>query len=87
MILATPPFGADATNGDTAATYSYLANSSLIEHTYFTNGSSRVMTTSRTFDQLNRLTRIWTTDAQSATVNSYAYQLGSCISLGGFKGG
>ncbi len=62
--------------GSASATYSYLANSPLVEQIAFAN-SGTVMTTKKTYDLLNRLTDIRTVDPQSALLSSFAYvQLG-----------
>lgn len=46
------------TMGGASATYSYLANSPLVEKTEFQHGATARMTTTRQFDRLNRLTAI-----------------------------
>ena len=43
------------------ATYSYIANSPLVSQIAFTNGTSRRMATTKSYDYLNRLTKISTT--------------------------
>ncbi len=62
-------------DGTVSAGYSYLANSPLVEQVYFTNGSTRVMTTTKSYDYLNRLTKIESLDTQPATLSSFSYAL------------
>ncbi len=64
-------------DGTNSATYTYVANSSLIDHINLARNGATVMTTTKTYDSLNRLTRIATTDAQFATIASFDYQLNS----------
>ncbi len=64
-----------ASDGTHSATYDYLTGSSLVEHIYFTNNTTRVMTTSKSYDGLNRLTRIGSADGQGATLSSFGYAL------------
>jgi hypothetical protein len=45
-------------SGNNSGTYSYLANSPLVDHILFQQNGQERMTTSNTFDSLNRLTRI-----------------------------
>ena len=60
-------------NGN-AAGYSYVANSALVGQIAFTNGSVQQMTTTKTYDFLNRLTGIASTPVASPAVNfNYNY--------------
>jgi hypothetical protein len=61
-------------NGAVSATYSYLANSPMVEQIAFANNGSAVMTTRKTYDKLNRLRSISTLNPQQATLNSFSYQ-------------
>jgi hypothetical protein len=62
-VLATTDYGYDTASrfqsvsksGNTA-TYSYLANSPLIEQVVFKQGTTTRMSTSKSYDKLNRLT-------------------------------
>ncbi len=65
------------TDGTYSASYSYLANSPLVGQITFRSNSVTRMTTTKTYDYLNRLTRIQSADGQAATVNSFDYQLNS----------
>jgi RHS repeat-associated protein len=68
---------ATVASGPTSIGYSYLPNSSLLQHTYFSNATARVLTTSRSYDNLNRLTNIASLNPLPSTLNSasYAYNL------------
>jgi len=56
-----------------SAVYSYLANSPLIGQITFQNNSSPVMTTTKQYDRLNRLTSINSVFGSSAVGYAYAY--------------
>jgi hypothetical protein len=43
-------------DGTNSATYSYLANSPLVDHIVFAHSGAAVMTNQNTFDYVNRLT-------------------------------
>ncbi len=61
-------------DGTVSSTYSYLANSPLVEQISFKQGNTPVMTTTRTFDRLNRLLAIGSTPSgSSATQFGYSY--------------
>jgi hypothetical protein len=60
----------DATN---SATYYYLANSRLVSQIVFTNGGAKRMTTTKSYDNLNRLTSISSTNASSVILDSHGY--------------
>jgi YD repeat-containing protein len=60
-------------DGTNTATYSYLANSTLMEDIAFTQNATARMTTTKSYDYLNRLASIGHTDPQSATLASFAY--------------
>jgi len=62
-ILASTAYGYDAasrlltvSDGTNSATYSYLANSPLVDHILFTRNGAPVMTNQNTYDYVNRLT-------------------------------
>ena len=60
--------------GTNSAAYSYIANSPLVGQIYFTNGSTLRMTTSKTFDFLNRLTSISSVPSAASVVSfEYSY--------------
>jgi RHS repeat-associated protein len=59
-----------------SATYNYLANSPLVSQILFTNSGTQRMTTTKTYDLLNRLTSISSIPSRSPTV-SFAYQYNS----------
>jgi RHS repeat-associated protein len=64
------------TSGTNSATYSYLANSPLVNQIFYTNGGTLRMTRSNQFDNLNRLTNlVWS--AGGSNVASFAYQYNS----------
>ncbi|HWX19911.1 MAG TPA: RHS repeat-associated core domain-containing protein [Candidatus Binatia bacterium] len=56
-----------------SATYSYVANSSLVGQILFTNSGTLRMTTSKQYDFLNRLTSISSSSSQLPSPISYAY--------------
>ncbi|MBI3871290.1 MAG: RHS repeat-associated core domain-containing protein [Verrucomicrobia bacterium] len=60
------------TNGSYSATYSYVANSPLVGQIVFRDSTTTRMTTSKTYDSLNRLLSI--SSATTTPVSSYAYQ-------------
>jgi len=62
--------------GTNTAAYSYLADSSLVGDIWFTNGSTLRMTTSKTYDFLNRLTNIVSSGTGFQPV-SFSYQYNS----------
>jgi len=49
-------------------------NSSLVSNILFQTGTTNVMSTTKTYDALNRLTHIRTFNAQLATLNAHSYQ-------------
>lgn len=59
-------------DGTNSATYSYVANSPLISQIVFTNNGTLRMTTTKSYDYLNRLTAMQST-AGSSTVASFSY--------------
>ncbi len=79
-VLATTDYGYDtasrlglvAKSGNTA-TYSYLANSPLIEQVVFKQGTTTRMTTSKSYDKLTRLTSIGSVNASGTSLSSFAY--------------
>jgi RHS repeat-associated protein len=59
-------------DGTNSATYSYLANSPLVEQIAFKQNGSNRMTTTKSFDMLNRLTSI-VSRTNSVAVSSFGY--------------
>ena len=65
-------------DGTNTATYSYVANSSLVDHIVFAHNGSAVMTAQNTYDKLNRLTGRSSVSSASSVVNfQYQYNLAS----------
>jgi RHS repeat-associated protein len=63
-----------AGDGANTATYSYLANSPLIQNIYFTNNGVQRMVTTKNYDNLNRLTSISSVPSASSAVSfNYGY--------------
>ncbi|MBI3870960.1 MAG: RHS repeat-associated core domain-containing protein [Verrucomicrobia bacterium] len=60
------------TNGTYSATYSYIANSPLVGQIVFRDNTTTRMTTSKTYDSLNRLLSI--SSVTTIPVSSYGYQ-------------
>jgi len=56
-----------------SATYSYLSNSPLVQQINLKQGSTTRMTTSKTYDYLNRLTAISSANASSVVLDSHNY--------------
>ena len=68
----------EAWEGTNKATYSYLANSPLVDHITFTNGSTARMVSTRQFDYLNRLTNaVSTTNSVNFVRHNYSYNTAS----------
>lgn len=65
----------DANNN--SAAYSYLANSPLVEQIVFKRNGAPVMTTTKQFDFLNRLSSIGSINSQPSTLNSFSYSYNS----------
>lgn len=63
-------------DGVNSASYSYLANSSLVQQIIFRQTNATRMTTTNEYDNLNRITRITSSPSASATI-SYNYQYNS----------
>jgi RHS repeat-associated protein len=62
------------TNGSSLAIYSYLANSPLVENIVFKQSGTMRMTTTKSYDNLNRLTSISSAPSASSVVSfNYAY--------------
>jgi hypothetical protein len=76
-ILASATYGYDsASRLQTVATYSHLANSPLVEQITWNRDDDPKMTTMRSHDQLNRLTRIASypgATSNAAPVASFQY--------------
>ena len=66
------PRFATVTDGVCSATYSYLANSPLVEDIVFKQNATTRMTTTKAYDYVNRLTSIGHADG-ATTLASYAY--------------
>ena len=60
-------------DGPNTATYTYLANSPLVSQIAFTQNGTNRMTTTKSYDDLNRLTSITHADSQLSTLASYNY--------------
>lgn len=60
-------------NGTATATYSYLANSPLVEQIAFVHDGVTNMITAKSHDLLNRLTSITHEDSQPSTIASFDY--------------
>ena len=60
-------------DGVNSASYSYVANSPLVGQIAFTNNGTGRMTTTKTFDYLNRLTSISSSSPSSSSLSSFAY--------------
>ena len=68
----------EAWEGTNKATYSYLANSPLVDNITFTNGSTARMVSTRQFDFLNRLTNsVSTTNSVTFVRHNYSYNTAS----------
>ena len=63
-------------DGTNSATYSYLANSPLVSQIAFQQSGTTRMTTTKSYDNLNRLTSISSTNG-SAVLASFGYQYNS----------
>ncbi|HEY5910946.1 MAG TPA: RHS repeat-associated core domain-containing protein [Verrucomicrobiae bacterium] len=61
------------TDGPDSATYSYVDYSSLVRQIDFAHNAQVVMSTTKQYDWLNRLTNITTVDASLQTLDSHAY--------------
>jgi RHS repeat-associated protein len=64
---------ATASDGTNSASYTYLANSALVGQITNRHSGTTEMTTSKGYDNLNRLTSIVSANAGSVTVSSSAY--------------
>jgi len=64
-------------DGTNVAAYSYLANSPLVSQIAFTNGGSLRMTTTKTYDYLDRLTSISSANSSSVVLDSHGYTYNS----------
>ncbi len=62
-----------ASDGTNSAAYSYLANSPLVSQIAFTNNGALRMTTTKTYDNLNRLTAISSANGSSMVLDSHSY--------------
>jgi RHS repeat-associated protein len=63
---------AEVSDGTNSASYSYLANSPLVQTIAFTNNGSWRMTTTKSYDNLNRLLQIASTPSAASAI-SFAY--------------
>jgi RHS repeat-associated protein len=68
---------ATVSDGTNTAGYSYLANSPLISQIAFTNAGALRMTTTKTWDFLNRLLSISSSNSSGAVLDSHAYSYNS----------
>ena len=82
-VLATALYGYDAasrlstvSDGTNSATYSYLANSPLVGNIVFQQSTTTRMTTTRNYDNLNRLTSVSNINA-SVVLDSHGYSYNS----------
>ncbi|MCO5053478.1 MAG: RHS repeat-associated core domain-containing protein [Verrucomicrobiae bacterium] len=80
-ILASTAYGYDDASrlltvgdGTHSATYDYLDNSSLVEQIVFATNGTTVMTTTKGYDFVNRLTNTTTLDVGLGTLDSHAYK-------------
>jgi len=65
-------------DGTNSATYAYLANSPLVGQIAFKQGGTARMTTTKQYDNLNRLTSISSAPTGSSAVSfNYQYNLAS----------
>ena len=60
-------------DGTNNAAYCYLANSSLVRQIAFSRNGTKVMTTTKQYDRLNRLTRVRTLGASPLPLASFDY--------------
>jgi RHS repeat-associated protein len=60
-------------NGTVSATYGYLPNSDLVGTVSFKNGGAPAMTTTKSYDKLNRLTLTSTANASGTVLSSFGY--------------
>ena len=66
-----------ASNGASSASYAWLANSPLVDEVGYRQSGTTRMTTTRTYDYLNRLVSIASrTDSSGAVPLSYTYAYG-----------
>ena len=63
-----------ASDGTNSATYAYLANSPLVSQINFKSNGSLRLTTTRSYDNLNRLTGIMSSNGVAGAVSSHGYQ-------------
>lgn len=61
-------------DGSNSATYSFLANSPLVEQITFATNGTTVMTTTKGYDFVNRLTNTVTLDFSLQTLDAHAYK-------------
>jgi len=61
-------------DGTNSAEYVYLANANLITNIVFKRTTTTVMTTSRQYDNLDRLTSISTANSTNGLISSHSYQ-------------
>jgi RHS repeat-associated protein len=68
---------ATVSDGTNTAGYLYVANSPLVSQIAFTNSGALRMTTTKTWDNLNRLTSISSANASSLVLDSHGYAYNS----------
>ena len=61
-------------DGTNSATYEYLDNSALVEQITFATNGTTVMTTTKGYDFVNRLTDTVSINSQSDTINTFDYK-------------
>lgn len=64
---------ASAGNGTVSATYGYLPTSDLVGSVLFKNGGTPVMTTTKSYGKLNRLTLTSTARVSGSVLSSFGY--------------
>lgn len=64
-------------DGTNSATYAYLTNSPLVSQITFASNVATVMTTTKTYDYLNRLTSVSSANASSVVLDSHGYTYNS----------
>ena len=80
QLLSSTAYGYDAasrlltvSDGTNSATYDYLDNSLLVEQIVFATNGTTVMTTTKGYDFVNRLTNTASINSQPSTINSFDY--------------
>jgi RHS repeat-associated protein len=83
-VLSRTAYGYDTasrlfsvSDGTNTAAYSYVANSPLVSQIAFTNAGALRMTTTKNWDNLNRMTSISSANASSVVLDSHGYAYNS----------